>query len=63
MPLVLSVPEGNGVTLTLPNGETVHILCIGHNGKRHRIGITAPKSVKVLRDDARTNDERGKGAA
>jgi carbon storage regulator CsrA len=49
--LVLSRMVGQGVTLNLPNGETVKLKILTYKGPHTQIGIIAPKSVIILRDE------------
>ncbi len=52
--LVLSVPEGHKVTLTLPNGEEI-VVTVMRSREIPRIGFEAPRNVHILRDNARAH--------
>ena len=47
--LVLTRKKGEGITLILPTGEKIHLVTLGAGSVR--IGICAPSSIKILRDE------------
>lgn len=49
--LVLSRMIGQGVTLSLPSGETVKLKVLNYKGPHTQIGIIAPQSILILRDE------------
>jgi len=54
--LILSRKEGEGITLTLPNGENVEIILVEHCGQKTAVGINAPDDVTILRNELLDSD-------
>ncbi len=48
--LVLNRLAGQGITITTAHGEVVHVQFI-RLGRRARIGVEAPKSAHIIRDE------------
>ena len=48
---VLTVNSGNGLTMTLDNGERVLVKIVRVSGSKVRLGIDAPPDVQINRDD------------
>lgn len=49
--LVLSRDPQQSIILEYPNGEKVTIQVLSVNGKQVRIGIDAPKDIKIARSE------------
>ena len=49
--LVLSRQGGQSIVMHLPSGETIRIKIKEAHGNRARIGIDAPDSVRILREE------------
>ncbi len=49
--LVLTRKSQQKVTLELPNGDEITILVARIEGNKVRLGIQAPKKVKILREE------------
>jgi carbon storage regulator CsrA len=49
--LVLSRTIGQGITLSLPSGEMVKFKVLTYKGPHTQVGIIAPKSILILRDE------------
>ncbi len=49
--LVLSRSKSERIILTLPDGSTVAIIVASINGNRVKLGIEAPKEVKIIREE------------
>jgi len=48
-----SIELGNGVTITF----------IAAHGRRIRVGVTAPQSLKIVRHELKRHDRRPRGAS
>ena len=59
--LVLSVRQGDTTLITTPSGEIISIVMLetGRNFRESRVGITAPTSYQILRDDLHTKELEG----
>jgi len=49
--LILSRKEGESIILNLPDGEQVRICLTQYNGDQTRVGIEAPLSIQILREE------------
>ena len=47
--LLVTRKYGESIVLTLPSGERIKV--ISFNGGRSRIGIDAPKHVRIMREE------------
>lgn len=54
--LVLTLNPDNAVELALVDGRTVRILMVSAKANRQRIGIEAPKEVRIDRVEATERD-------
>jgi len=49
--LVLSRNEGESIIFNLPSGEQITVTLTEYSGLQTKVGIEAPKDVKVLREE------------
>jgi len=49
--LILSREEGESIILNLPSGEQVYICFVEYKGKQTKVGIGAPQSVQIHREE------------
>ncbi len=49
--LILSRKFGESLTLTLPDGRVIEVKYCGMHGSGIRLGIEAPRDVKVMRPE------------
>ena len=49
--LVVTRRQDEAFTMILPDGSRIRVEYLGPHGLQVRFGITAPKTVKILRDE------------
>lgn len=59
--LVLSRRPGEKLILTVGAVEIV-VACLGREGGQYRIGVQAPRHVKILREELVDEEREGRGA-
>jgi carbon storage regulator CsrA len=61
--LGLSRRAGERIILTLGSGQTITLTYLGMRNGQGRIGIEAPDSVRILREELLDDDQREKARA
>jgi carbon storage regulator CsrA len=61
--LDLSRKPGERIIMTLRSGQTITLTYLGMRNGQGRIGIEAPDSVRILREELLDDDQREKARA
>jgi carbon storage regulator CsrA len=61
--LVISRKVHERFTVTSPSGDAIEVAIVSIEGGKVRVGIQAPRSYKILRDDAKSVADDVLGAA